>query len=300
MTCLQCGTEGFGKYCSACGAALCQLRTRCPQCGLDGLGAHCATCGTLLAPQPSDTKVSSQPVRVRRNIARTSKDKDILASLLSDSDTLVRSHLASNKNACSSTLRQLAEDRDSAVRAKVARNPNTSDDLLKRLAGDSSWFVRRTAATSINSPSYRKNQKIWKIVAFATIALVIFDGLMLIVPNFTSNQKSASTESLKQKPPLHEFLIIGGKATAGKGFWCFDSRRALDKATDAANVNDNIGYSAVLESDGLYVDRGTTVLEIGKNGFLSPQDKLRIESGSHYGASCWFNEDQHLFSKVSQ
>jgi hypothetical protein len=89
----------------------------------------------------------------RKIIAQIITVPEVLARLANDNNSIVRCHVAWNRNTPPEALDRLVNDDDDWVRFRVAQNPNTSTETLERLANDRSSSVRANAACN---PNYKK------------------------------------------------------------------------------------------------------------------------------------------------
>jgi hypothetical protein len=76
---------------------------------------------------------------------------EILQTLATDEDPVVRSAVAMRRSCPPDARVSLSMDRDERVRATVARNPKTSEELLRRMENDPSPFIRQLAADRLRS-----------------------------------------------------------------------------------------------------------------------------------------------------
>lgn len=82
---------------------------------------------------------------IKQSFARYNSNRALLEILSTESETIIRQHVAKNKNTPASVLRQLATDTSPAVRYAVAINPFTPSEALAILAKDPHWEISDTA-----------------------------------------------------------------------------------------------------------------------------------------------------------
>lgn len=79
-----------------------------------------------------------------KELARKSRDPEILDRLSRDEHKIVRLGVAGNPNTSVKSLGQLSRDDYKIVRFEVAINPNASIGILDQLSRDEDEFVRLT------------------------------------------------------------------------------------------------------------------------------------------------------------
>jgi hypothetical protein len=85
-------------------------------------------------------------------ILNSNTPEDVLRSLATDKSPNVRRGVAQTLNTPEDALRTLSTDKDSSIRRGVALNPYTPEDALRTLATDEDFYVRQGVA---QNPNYK-------------------------------------------------------------------------------------------------------------------------------------------------
>ena len=94
-----------------------------------------------LVLKDEDVDLSKMKNWKRWELAKTTKDTNILRKLANDENEDVLNNVAKNPNTPEDILRKLGNDKYYYTRSFVALNPNTPIDLLRKLANDESEYV---------------------------------------------------------------------------------------------------------------------------------------------------------------
>ena len=115
--------------------------------------AHCAANPNTPGREKLQHKLyMSDDKFVRKDLASSSVDTELLASLATDSSPIVRRAVAGHLASSVDILAKLVSDQDDGVREILVQHPNITPELLVKLSEDSSSNVRKRVTWSKKTP----------------------------------------------------------------------------------------------------------------------------------------------------
>jgi len=124
--------------------------------------------------------LENMSVEEKEELARTTKNPEILRELAKDESYWVRKRVAENPNTPPDVLRELVEDEEIFVSFEVARNPNTPVDVLRELAEHEDYRCRTIV---LKNPNVTDD-----IIDTILDRKVGTDGLVALLENFDKEE----------------------------------------------------------------------------------------------------------------